>query len=89
MAAGDAAADRHVAPVLAAIQSMQGTVSLARALTEAGRHIDLAGLDAEAARLCAAVAVLPQDAARSLRPALQALVAEVDGLAVALPAPGR
>ncbi|MCO6419904.1 hypothetical protein JYK14_27635 [Siccirubricoccus sp. KC 17139] len=79
--------DRYTAPVLAAIQSMQGTVTLARALSEGGRRIDLAGLDAEAARLCAAVAVLPKPAGQSLRPALLALLAEVEGLAGTLPAP--
>jgi hypothetical protein len=77
----------HTLPILAAIQSMQGTVTLARILAQGGRQIDLAGLDAEAARLCTAVALLPPFAARPLRPALEALVAEVESLAAALPSP--
>jgi hypothetical protein len=81
------ATDRHTLPVLTAIQAMQGTVTLARILAEGGRKIDLAGLDAEAARLCVAISLLPPHAARPLRPALVELVAEVDGLRAALPEP--
>jgi hypothetical protein len=75
------------APTLAAIESLHGTVLMARALVSTGRQIDLAGLDAEAATLCAAVALLPPSTARPLRPALEALAREVDGLAAVLPSP--
>jgi hypothetical protein len=74
-------------PTLAAIESMRGTLAVARALVEAGRQVDLTGLDAGAAALCAAISMLPPDAARSMLPALVALLAEVDGLGAALSPP--
>ena len=75
------------APTLAVIDSLHSTVLMARALVSTGRQIDLAGLDLEAASLCAAVGRLPPAEARRLRPALQALVHEVEGLAAVLPPP--
>jgi hypothetical protein len=75
---------------LAAIDSLRGTVTMARVLVESGRTIDLAGLDAEAATLCAQVAKLPAAIGQRLRPALEALVRDVEGLAATLPyPPGR
>lgn len=71
---------------LAAIEALHTTLLMARALHEAGRRIDLAGLDAQAASLCTAVALLRPAAARPLRPALVALAREVDGLRTALAA---
>ncbi|MDB5371630.1 MAG: hypothetical protein JWP04_272 [Belnapia sp.] len=76
-----------VAPTLAAIEALHGTVLMARALVSTGRRVDLAGLDTEAACLCAAVAILPPATARSLRPALESLARDVDGLAAMLPSP--
>jgi hypothetical protein len=73
--------------VLAAIDSLHGTVTMARVLVQSGRTIDLAGLDAEAMMLCAAVAGLPKSTGKLLRPALEALVREVEGLAATLPCP--
>jgi hypothetical protein len=74
---------------LTAIQSMQGTLQVAAALLHAGRPIELAGLEVEAARICAAVGLLPPGDARPLRPALEALVVDLDRLAAALqPASG-
>ena len=72
---------------LAAIESMRGTLSLARAFVEAGRPVDLGGLDAGTAALCAAVEMLPAEDSRRLRPALVALLAEVDGLGAAFAPP--
>ena len=72
---------------LAAIDSLRGTVTMARVLVESGRTIDLAGLDAEAATLCAQVAKLPAATGQRLRPALEALVRDVEGLAATLPYP--
>lgn len=72
--------DRHAEAVHAAIEGLGGTVALARALAEGGRSIDLAGLDRDATALCAAVMALEQDAARALRPALEALLRQVEGL---------
>lgn len=68
----------------AAIEQMRDTLRLARALVESGRVIDLTGLDTGVAALCAALALLPADLARPMRPALVALLAEVDGLGAAL-----
>lgn len=76
-----------LAPTLAAIEALHGTVLMARALVTTGRRVDLTGLDVEAACLCAAVAGLPIDIARPLRPALDALARDVDGLAALLPPP--
>jgi hypothetical protein len=80
-------ASPHTLPTLAAIEALHDTIRMARALVDNGRRIDLAGLDAEAATLCTAVALLPEGTARPLRPALEALAREVDGLAAALPSP--
>lgn len=71
-------------PTLAAIDLLHDTVAMARILATNGRQIELAGLDAEAATLCAMIGELPRDRARLLRPAMEALAAEVDGLALAL-----
>ena len=70
----------HAEAVLAAIEGMGGTVAVARALVEGGRQVDLAGLDRDAAALCAAVMALEAEAARGLRPALEALLRQVDAL---------
>ena len=75
------------ASTLAAIEALHGTVMMARALVSTGRQVDLAGLDADAEGVCQAVARLPVAVARPLRPALQALAREVDGLAAVLPPP--
>ncbi|NKC33670.1 hypothetical protein [Falsiroseomonas selenitidurans] len=71
----------HAETVHAAIQSMGGTVVVARALVEGGRQIDLEGLDREATALCAAVLALSAEEARRLRPALEALLRQVNELA--------
>ncbi len=70
--------------IRAAIEAMDGTIVMARALVEGGRRIDLAGLEQEAGRLCAAVMTLEATQARPLRPALEALRRQVDGLATSL-----
>ncbi|WP_270936889.1 hypothetical protein [Falsiroseomonas oryzae] len=70
--------------VRAAIEAMDGTIAMARALVEGGRRVDLAGLDRETVSLCAAVMALDATAARDLRPALEALRRQVDGLAARL-----
>ncbi len=71
-------------PTSAAIESLRGTLAVARALVESGRRVDLTGLDTGAAALCAAIAMLPPDSARPMLPALVALLDEVDGLGAAL-----
>lgn len=77
----------EVAATLAAVESLHGTLSMARALVVSGRDIDLAGLDREAARLCAAVACLPGDSGQALLASLQALTREIDLLTVVMPRP--
>ena len=72
---------------LAAIEALHDTVVMARALATNGRKIDLAGLDAEAATLCATVGQMPHHRARLLRPALEILAQEVEELAAALTPP--
>lgn len=70
----------HAEAVHAAIEAMGGTVAVARALVEGGRRVDLEGLDRDAAALCAAVMTLAAEEAKALRPALEALLRQVDGL---------
>jgi hypothetical protein len=70
----------HAEAVHAAIEAMGGTVAVARALVEGGRRVDLEGLDRDAAALCAAVMALAPEDGRRLRPALEALLRQVDGL---------
>lgn len=77
----------EVAATMAAIDSLHGTLSMARALILSGRAIDLAGLDREAARLCAAVACLPGDSGQALLTPLMGLTREVDLLSVCIPPP--
>ena len=77
----------EVVATLAAIDSLQGTLTMARALVLAGREVDLAGLDREAARLCAAVACMPGDSGQALLPSLIGLTREVDALSVSIPEP--
>ena len=77
----------EVAATLAAIDSLQATLTMARALVLAGREVDLAGLDNEAARLCAAVACMPGDSGQALLPSLIGLAHELDALSVCIPEP--
>ena len=70
----------HAEAVHAAIEAMGGTVAVARALVEGGRRVDLEGLDRDAAALCAAIMALAAEDAKRLRPALEALLRQVDGL---------
>jgi hypothetical protein len=71
----------------ARIDSLRGTLQVARALVEAGRAIDLTGLDAEAARLCVAIGIMPDPVAHRLRPALEALRDDLDRLTEAFEGP--
>ncbi len=70
--------------VAAAIEAMGATVMVARALVEGGREVELDGLEREAASLCAAVMALPAAQGRALRPNLEGLLRQVDGLALSL-----
>jgi len=77
----------EIAATLAAIDSLHGTLTMARALVLAGRAVDLGGLDREAARLCAAVACMPGDSGQALLGSLERLTHEVDLLSLCMPAP--
>lgn len=72
----------------AAVDDLQGTLQVARALAQGGRTIDLDGLDAQAARLCLAISLLPGPEARVFRAPLLGLIRDVDALRAALPDPG-
>ncbi|MBS7812634.1 hypothetical protein [Roseococcus pinisoli] len=76
-----------VLAIMTAIESLLGILVMARALVMAGRAIDLAGLDREAARLAAAIACLPPGVGHPLKPSLEALMREADLLAEHLPRP--
>ena len=58
-----------------------GTLQVARALAQSRRSIDLAGLDQEIGRLCAAALDLPAAQGRAMRPLLVDVLAELDALA--------
>lgn len=70
----------EIAAMLAAIDSLHGTLAMARALVLAGRQVDLAGLEREAARLCAAIVCLPGDSGQLLLGSLHGLTQEIDAL---------
>jgi hypothetical protein len=71
---------RQTAALIAAAEAMEATLSVAEALAAEGRRIDLSGLDAEAARLCAAALAAPRSAATVLRLRIEALVRALDRL---------
>jgi len=81
----DAAAMPTLA-TLGSIETMRATVAMARALVEGGRDIDLAGLEHDAAAICQALDRLPAGSARAMRPAMLALMREVEALAIIMPA---
>ncbi|WP_424813853.1 hypothetical protein [Roseococcus sp. YIM B11640] len=77
----------EVAATMAAIESLHGTVAMARALVMTGREIDLQGLDQEAARLCAAVACLPGDSGEVLLGPLIGLAHQIELLSSCMSQP--
>ncbi len=66
------------------IDSMLGTMILARELVLTHRAIDVTGLDQQAGLLCARVLDLPCDDAQALRPALHRLADAAEALQTAL-----
>ena len=78
-------ADR-VAAARARAQSLMATLRLARTLVEAGRPVDLAGLDDQMGRLCATVMDLPSVQGRALRDDLIMLRTDAEALHMALQA---
>lgn len=82
-----AAEARQAAGLLAAIEAMEATLGVAAALATEGRRVDLAGLEAEMGRLCAACLVAPEPMLPALRGRLSALLRQVDALAMRLAPP--
>lgn len=76
--------EASLSATLAAIEALGNTLALARALVAAGREVELAGLESEAARLCLAVACLPEGSGARLRLPLHRLAGEVERLIGAL-----
>lgn len=86
-AAEEAERARQTAALFAAIEAMEGTLSVAEALLAGRRGIDLAGLEGEMGRLCAAALLAPAEAVPALRTRLEALRRAIDRLEAGLPRP--
>jgi hypothetical protein len=69
---------------MAALQTLADrltrTVSIARALVEAGRAVDLAGLEDGVGLLCAKTLDMPMPESRQMLPAMLELRAQIDSL---------
>ncbi len=68
----------------ALIRELVNTVDIARALLEAGRTVDLSGLEHRAGLLCAKVLDLPPAEGRAVRLHLIGLLGLIDALSQAL-----
>ena len=84
-----AEARRQGMAVLAAISAMGESLTQAEASLAEGYALDLAGLDAEIGRLCAAAGAAPAAMAPALRRNLEALLVQVERLQAALPRPNN
>ncbi|MCA3300930.1 MAG: hypothetical protein ING00_14210 [Roseomonas sp.] len=82
-------ASQHGLAVLAAIKAMGESLTQAEASLAEGYTLDLTGLDAEIARLCAAAGAAPATMAPALRRNLEALLTQVERLQAALPRPNN
>jgi len=82
-----AAASQHGLTVLAAIKAMGESLTQAEASLAEGYALDLAGLDGEIGRLCAAAQEAPPAMAPTLRRGLEGLLAQIEKLQAALPRP--
>lgn len=78
---------RHTAVLVAAIEAMEATLAVAEALAAERRRIDLAGLEAEIGRICAASLAVPKGAVPDVRLRLEALVRALDRLRTGLAPP--
>jgi hypothetical protein len=74
-----------IAAVSALADELLRMVGIARALAEAGRVVDLTGLDRQIGLLCAKALDLPPDDGRRVRPRLIALSGAMQALTRALP----
>ncbi|HZH46082.1 MAG TPA: hypothetical protein VEY31_05550 [Roseococcus sp.] len=73
--------------MLGAIDSLRATVAVARALVQSGREVDLAGLDKDAERVCAAAACTGPAIRPWLADPLNQAMAEVERLSALMRAP--
>lgn len=73
--------DTPIERVRAAVVALRRTAALARAFAEAGRPIDLAGLDGQVGLVCARALDLPPEEGREMRAELRAVLGEIDALA--------
>ncbi|MEO3474513.1 hypothetical protein AAFN86_21785 [Roseomonas sp. CAU 1739] len=80
----DGAEARQAAVLLAAIEAMEATLSVADALVSSHRRIDLDGLEEEVGRICAACLAAPRGAAPAVRARLEGLLRLLDRLERAL-----
>ncbi|MDJ0389616.1 hypothetical protein QMO56_15985 [Roseomonas sp. E05] len=63
--------------LLAAIERLDAMLALALAFAQAGRRLDLEGLDAEITALCAAILTLPREQRGAFGGALMGLQARI------------
>ena len=84
-----ATATQHGLAVLAAIKAMGESLTRAEASLAEGYAPDLAGLDREIARLCAAAQQAPPAMTPALRRGLEGLLGQIERLQAALPKPAR
>lgn len=70
--------------VRSCLEQIGWTVDIARRLVEAGKQVDLTGLDSQMGFVCARALDIPPEEGRDLRPAFIDLLRAVDSLSVAL-----
>ena len=71
---------RQAAILIAAIEATEATIAVAGALAAERRRIDLAGLEEEVGRICAACLAAPAGAAGAVRARLEGLLRTLDRL---------
>ncbi len=71
---------------VALAEALVGTLRMAHALAQTRRHVDLAGLDQDIGRLCAAALDLPPAEGLAMRATLATVLAELDALTACLAA---
>lgn len=79
-------AETPLATVRTCLEQLGRTVGIARNLVQAGKRVDLTGLDAEMGFVCARTLDLPPEDGRALQPDLIGLRAAIDVLTASLAA---
>jgi hypothetical protein len=79
-------AETPLTTVRACVDQFGHTLGIARSLVQAGKVVDLTGLDAEMGFICARALDLQPDEGRAVLPELIGLRAELDALSTALAA---